>query len=612
MVVHVLGMYRAPDSCKQTARQGLAAAQGPDHEHGAPSRQMDKGHMHEAQALAREALHRVTALEAPVIAARTFVVSEGPVSPALVSIAQGALDDASIQKGQTGATLLFRGGSLSREVAPDEVLAPLDQPGFDLLFSPREASSFLRTPMPSAEDLPGVSINRARTGRMVGQAGEDSFVGVNRHRGRELQVALDDEVRFKHTYVVGQTGTGKSTLLLNMALHDIRAGRGVAVLDPHGTLIEDILARFPEQRKKDAVIVDVTDIERPVGFNLLKIDETDPLEYRRMRDIIIDDLYEYLDRQYDMKQTGGPIFETHFRGILSLLMGLDPPEDPYIPSLAVFRAVYTNRKLRQRMAKKLAGRDFIVDDFIKEAHAAGGEASLDNLAPYITSKFNRFVFDLALRNITCQNSVLDLDSIVNKGKVLLFFLGKGRFGELAAGLLASQIVSRIRHAVMKRGVSASHRPFYLYADEFHMFADNRFGEMLAEARKFGLSLTLAHQYVEQIPEDVLKAVLGNVGTMAVARAGAQDAAKLEPLFRPYFSTADLSSLPNYKAYIRSFGTLGTVPFSVDLAPPPPPGNPQLAREIRELSRQKYGRDREEVEEEVRLTYECFKDGCTFS
>lgn len=612
LVVHCVGMQRAPEVCKRMAREGLASAQGPGRPDQVLENGMSKQHMHEADALAREALHRVTALEAPVLAACTFVVSDGPVSPALVATVQGALDDASVQQGQAGAHLLFKGGSVSNPAAPEDVLDSLEEPGFDVLFSPREAASFLRTPMPCAEDLPGVAINRARTGRMVGSAGNDCSIGFNRHRGRGLPVALDDEVRFKHTYVVGQTGTGKSTLLLNMALHDIRAGRGVAVLDPHGSLIDDILARFPEERKDDAVIVDVTDVERPVGFNLLKIDAADPLEYRRMRDIIIDDLLAFLKRHYNMEHAGGPVFETHFRGMLSLLIGLDPPDDSLIPNLAVFRSLYTNEDLLTRLASRVEGKDFVIDDFVKEIRAARGDWSLSNMATYITSKLNLFVFDVALRCITCQNNVLDIDSIVNEGKVLLFYLGKGRFGEEPAGLLASQIVSRIRYAVMKRGASANHRPFYLYADEFHMFADKRFGEMLAEARKFGLSLTLAHQYAEQIPDDVLKAVLGNVGTMAVARVGAQDAGKLESLFLPYFSKADLSSLPNYKAYVRSFGTLGTVPFSVDLAPPPPPGNAQLAKDIRELSRRKYGRDREEVEEEVRLTYECFKDGCTFS
>ena len=202
--------------------------------------------------------------------------------------------------------------------------------------------------------------------------------------------------------------------------------------------------------------------------------------------------------------------------------------------------------------------------------------------------------------------MLDLDDIVNNGKVILFYSGKGRFGDQAAGLLATQFVSRLRWTVMKRGAGRAVRPFYLYADEFQLFADDRFTEMLAEARKFRLSLTLAHQYARQIPEKVLLGVLGNVGTTVVFRVGAADGGIFDPLFKPTFNERDLSSLPNFRAYVRSFGSLGHTPFSVETEPPPPNGNAERAKTLREQSREKHGRDRMTVEQEIERTYHAYK------
>ena len=390
-----------------------------------------------------------------------------------------------------------------------------------------------------------------------------------------------------------------------MILHDIYQGRGVGVLDPHGALIEGILNHYPKERADDLVLVDVTDIEHPIGFNVLRITETDPLQYRLARDLIIDDLYSYLHRVYDLKTTGGPIFETYFRGVLGLLMGSEPPAANRIPNLMLFRSFFTNEDFRTFLSAM--NDDWMLEDFIKEMESAGGDVSLDNVAPYITSKFNRFISDIALRNITCQSNIIDMDAIVNQGKVLLFHLGKGRFGDQAAGLLASQIVSRIRNAVMKRGYNKSNRPFYLYADEFQLFADERFAELLAESRKFRLSLTIAHQYTKQLPPQVHLAVLGNVGTTVTFRIGALDGEILEPLYSPAVSRRDLSSLPNFRCYVRSFGKLGQTPFSIELAPPSTQVNPALAKQLKKLSRSKYGKERAEAEKEIMATYKEFTD-----
>ena len=217
--------------------------------------------------------------------------------------------------------------------------------------------------------------------------------------------------------------------------------------------------------------------------------------------------------------------------MLALLLGTKSPEPPLIPSLLVFRALYTNEDLLNNLSESMAGTDPVIDEFIRETRNVyrSSEGSLRNIAPYITSKYSRFISDATLRNITCQREILDLDDIVNARKILLFYLGRGRFGDYAAGLLASQIVARIRHIVMRRGAKGVKKPFYLYADEVQLFADGRFGELLAEARKFGLSLTLAHQYAGQLPDAILEAVLGNVGTTIAFRLGSPDAERLESL-----------------------------------------------------------------------------------
>jgi hypothetical protein len=234
-----------------------------------------------------------------------------------------------------------------------------------------------------------------------------------------------------------------------------------------------------------------------------------------------------------------------------------------------------------------------------------GDASLANIAPYITSKFVRFISDVRLRNITCQPRTLDLEEIVNGRKVLLVNLGRGRFGDYAAGLVASQLVSRFRYEVMKRGSGGTSKPFHLYVDEFQMCADQRFGELLAEARKFGLSITLAHQYARQLPEGVLHAILGNVGTVVAFRVGPHDADLLEPMFAPHFGTRDLASLANYRAYVRSSGSLGTTPFSLETSPPDVPPDDDRADRIRASSRARFGREASEVEEEVAAALEAF-------
>ena len=559
------------------------------------------------QILQREMFRRITLLDRPAVCGGVFLTSSAPPTTALVSVLANSIDDASVGREQNGADLYWRGGASVVDVPASSLLAPL-RPSLQSLFGPEEASAFLRTPMPTDVELAGIPTVRSRSAPMLGKPQAGCFLGVNQFRGARREVHLDADQRLRHTYIVGQTGTGKSTLLLHMILHDLREGHGVAVLDPHGTLIEDILQRFPEERKDDLVILDISDVDYPVGFNILRIDEDDSHKYLACRDLLIDELYTYLDQTYDMKATGGPIFESYFRGMLGLLMGVEMPAPSLIPNLLLVRSLFTDSDFRRRMKERTAGKDFMLQEFVREIEKVGGDAALPNMAPYITSKFNRFISDAALRNITCQNRMLDIDRIVNKGKVLLFYLGKGVIGDHAAGLLASQVVSRIRRAVMARGARTNGKRFCLFADEFQIFAGERFAELLAEGRKFGLALTVAHQYASQLPESVLRAVLGNVGTTILFRVGPQDRDFFDPVFSPEFTGRDLVSLPNFRAYIRSFGALGQSPFNLDVSPPPVGADPALEQGLRQFSRERYGRPREVVEAEIAKTHKTFLRG----
>lgn len=255
------------------------------------------------------------------------------------------------------------------------------------------------------------------------------------------------------------------------------------------------------------------------------------------------------------------------------------------------------------LVHRLRGKDMVAEDFIREAESATRDVDIRNTAVYVTSKFNRFVSDMAMRNLICQNRSIDLKEVVNERKILLVNLGRGRFGEHSARLLASMMVSRLRHAVMGRGFP--NPPFFLYADECQLFADGRLAELLAEARKFGLAITLAHQYMDQLPQQVLGAILGNVATTVAFRVSSSDAHRIAELFAPELSPRDFVRMPNFHAAIRSGGSLGLDPFMVNTLSPSAPINPKRGALIREISRLRFGRDCREVEREIRATYDHY-------
>lgn len=485
-------------------------------------------------------------------------------------------------------------------------------PDGDAPFSLGEAACAFRLPAPPNRHIPGLSVQRFKTSlAMLPQHfdnGESIRLFVNEYQGLSQPVMIDADDRMRHTFIMGMTGTGKSSLMESMIAQDVRAGLGLAVIDPHGDMIDAVLTRIPAERAEDVILFDFVDRERPLAFNVLQW--RDIVE----RDLIIDELYRSLDQIYDLKVSGGPIFEQHFRNMLKLLMG-DKKRDNFTPTLLDFIRCYSDRSFRNWLLESID--DQQVKDFIEEAENADRDVSLRNVAPYITSKFGRFVNDTTLKRIVGQDSTsFDFDDIINNGKIFLVKLGKGRFGSEVSALLANMLVSRFKHAAMQRGSLAKdeRRDFYLYADEAHSLPQENFSELFSEARKYRLGLILATQYCSQLGniagnrgDDLLAAIFGNVGSLITFRSGAQDAEYLERGFTPVFNQLNIIALPNYHGYARmNLKGQSALPFSFRTELEESPANEQLAGRLRTLSRLKYGKDVNIVDAEIYWRQESWK------
>jgi len=421
---------------------------------------------------------------------------------------------------------------------------------------------------------------------------EGLILGKNIYRGEETLVKILDDDRRRHLYIVGQTGTGKSVFLQTMIRQDIEAGRGIGLIDPHGDLIESVMGLVPKERVDDVIVCDPSDLARPLGLNMLEYDPGHP----EQKTFIVNELINIFDKLYDLHLTGGPIFEQYTRNALLLLMD-DPKEQA---TLMEVPKVMADSEFRGRLLAKC--KNIVVKDFWeKEAEKAGGEAALQNLTPYITSKFNTFVANDYMRPMIGQaKTTINFREILDSGKILLINLSKGRLGDINSSLLGLIIVGKIVMAAFSRVdlPQEERRDFYLYIDEFHNFTTESIYTILSEARKYRLCLTIAHQFIGQLQEKIRDAVFGNVGSLAVFRVGADDAKYLETQFDPVFSETDLVNIDNFNVYLKLLvRSQTTKPFNIQTFPPAK-SNPDVVKICRELSRLKYGREREGVEEEI--------------
>ncbi len=393
-------------------------------------------------------------------------------------------------------------------------------------------------PAPSTQGL-GVAVPVPE--RMPPEKGiELGEVGVRHTRRAVTQSDADAAL---HTYVVGKTGTGKSTLLLNLTMGRIRDGHGVAVIDPHGDLALDVIARVPRDRLQDVILFDPSDLEYPIGINLL---DWDP-ENSATQTFLINELLAMIGDLWDLKEVGGPIFEKMFRNGLLALM--DTPGT----TIAEFSQFMTDKEYRNGVLKRCKN-PRVRAAFEDEMLLISGEHSFQNLSIYVTSKLDVFVGDQYILPIVSQpKTALDFQEILDKGKILIVRLNKGQIGNVASRMHAMVIMARILAATLGRSdrPHSDRRPYHVIVDEFHNVMTHSMVSMLSEARKYGLRLTMAHQHVAQLRDDLRAAVIGNVGTTIGFRVGPDDARLLaQAACEPELLTM-LPGLPNYHAVMRA-------------------------------------------------------------
>ena len=377
-----------------------------------------------------------------------------------------------------------------------------------------------------------------------------------------------------------------------MILQDINNGEGVCFIDPHGNDIEDILASIPPSRMKDVIYFDPAYTARPMGLNMLEYDQSRP----EMKTFVIDEVYGIFRKLYsDVPEAFGPMFEQYYRNAVQLV--IEDPESgcTFVEVPRVF-ADAAFRKLKLSKCKN----PIVVQFWKKIAEAAGGDASLENIVPYISSKFDVFLSNDIMRPIVAQEqSAFNFREIMDSKKIFLANLSKGRLGDRNTSLLGLVLVSKFLQAAFSRADTREVLPtFYMYIDEFQNFATPSISTILSEARKYKLSLTIAHQYIAQLEEGIRDSVIGNVGTKISMRIGTTDAEFLEKQFAPTFNAQDLENLPNRTAVAALLvNGVPAKPFTIETVNLPHIDYSRID-EMKRLSYDTYGRDRAEVEADV--------------
>lgn len=461
-----------------------------------------------------------------------------------------------------------------------------------------ELSALIHFPGNGVESSPEFKQSRAKTAAAPSELPhEGTLLGVNKHRGSEREVYVTKEDRLRHFYIIGQTGTGKTTLMKNMLVQDIESGAGVCMIDPHGTDIEDILGCIPPEREEDVIYFDPSRLDNVIGFNMLEYDETKP----EQKTFVVNELFSIFQKLYGANpESMGPMFEQYFRNATLLVM--EHPESG--STLMDISRVMSDAKYR-RMKLEHATNPVVVQFWREIATKAGGEASLENIVPYIVSKFDVFTANDYMRPIIGQQkSAFDFRRVMDEKKILLVNLSKGRLGEINANLIGMIMVGKILMAALSRvdDPTKGFPDFYLHMDEFQNISTNSISAILSEARKYKLGLTVAHQFIAQLDEDIKDAVFGNVGSITAFRVGPEDGQFLEHQFAPTFEAADLMNVPNRNAYARVLADGSpTKPFSIATLPPPQPDTEKATRIIAR-SYEKYGRPRAEVEQEIADRY----------
>ena len=420
------------------------------------------------------------------------------------------------------------------------------------------------------------------------------LLGYNLFRGTSSDVRMEDDDRRRHLYVIGQTGTGKTVFLKNLVVQDIEAGRGICFIDPHGDTAEELLGMIPRHRLQDVIYFNPGDVARPLGLNMLEYDPN----YPEQKTFIVNELFGIFQKLYGaVPEALGPMFEQYFRNATMLVMD-DPASGNTLLEISRVMSDKTFRDLKISRAKNIIVKNF----WTQIAEKAGGEGELRNMVPYITSKFDVFLANEIMRPIVAQEkSSFNFREVMDSGKILLVNLSKGRLGDINSALIGLIIVGKITMAALSRTDVADperRRDFYLYIDEFQNVTTDSIATIFAEARKYRLNLIVAHQYIKQLTDNIRNAVFGNVGSQVAFRIGSDDGEFMEKQFIPVFKAADLLNVDNYNCYVKLLLRGQTVlPFSLKTYPPKK-GLTDVVAVVKEISRTKFGRPREEIEQEI--------------
>lgn len=406
-------------------------------------------------------------------------------------------------------------------------------------------------------------------------------------RGQNRKFGIRTDDRRRHMYVIGKTGMGKSTMLENMIVQDIRDGRGVGIVDPHGDLAEKIIDFVPSYRLNDIIYLNPADFDYPIAFNILE--NVDP----RYKHLVASGLMGVFTKIWEN------VWSARMEYILSncIFALLDSPGN----TLLGINRLLVDKTYRHKIVSHISDpvvRSFWVNEYANYSDKFRTEA----IAP-IQNKVGQFLSTAIVRNIVGQTkSTIDLREIMDKKKILIMNLAKGRIGEDNSALLGAMMITKLQVAAMSRVDVPEHerQDFFLYVDEFQNFATTAFADILSEARKYRLSLVMAHQYIEQLDEKVAAAVFGNVGTISCFRVGATDAEELVKEFTPYFTEEDLVNLTKFEIYLRlMINGVASRPFSASsLAPLREDEKTGNREKVIAVSREHYSRPRAEVEEKI--------------
>lgn len=462
----------------------------------------------------------------------------------------------------------------------------------------REVTSVMHFHTKALSASEGLRQSRSATAPAPLDMGKEGILlGINNHRNTPTEIRMTEDDRLRHFYCIGQTGTGKSTLLRKMIIQDIQMGHGVCMIDPHGSDIQEILVNVPPERYDDVIYFDPAYTARPMALNMLEYDEN----YPEQKTFVVNELFSIFRKLYgNVPESMGPAFEQYFRN--SALLVMDSPE--LGNTLVDMSRALSDKAYRDLKISRC--KNPLVKQFWVNAEKTTGEQGLANYVQYVTNKFDVFLANDIMRPVIAQEkSSFNFRDIMDNKKILLVNLSKGRLGDINANLIGLILVGKILIAALSRTDSfgKDFPPFYLYIDEFQNITTDSISTILSEARKYKLSLNIAHQFIAQLEEGIRDSVFGNVGSICAFRVGAEDSEYLEKQFAPTFSSSDLMNIDNLNAYLKLLVNGKPVkPFNI-FVPFPPRGDAEKLEKLKEMSYLKYGKPREEVE---RLIMEKYK------